>query len=308
MIIEQAFMNLPEALVGAYFPEKDYEASVVSVFSLAILQSLNSRNISNPMTCISSEFPYERTHSKALRADLRVSLSKTKLGTRELQKYGFKFDNRIEVKYYRLPKNTVNSNSKNRSTNTYTNTSSLLKDIIRLILLPTIGENGSKDIIGRYFLHLYEGIDLEKHLSFYKNNKTKGAQRIKRDWLTNLTEAGDYQISYKDLAMEVDFGWLQDLKITDIKIDVTNLLLGSRLSKYRIILTRINEFLIKLSLPNNGIYALQVKDDMDLSEDYSVNTQFTQNTPNRKFIEKFKDIEFYLSTTHKKAIKNKNHP
>lgn len=82
MIIEQALMNLPETMVGAGFGHKNYEGSIVSAFSLAILQSLNSRNIPNPMSCIIAEYAYERTQSKNLRVDLKISLGKTFLGTR----------------------------------------------------------------------------------------------------------------------------------------------------------------------------------------------------------------------------------
>lgn len=49
MLIEQTFHNLPEILLGAGYSRQEYsqgfEASIVSAFSLAILQELNGKTL-----------------------------------------------------------------------------------------------------------------------------------------------------------------------------------------------------------------------------------------------------------------------
>lgn len=48
MLIEQAFLALPEILHGWGYQDQDYEAGLVNAFSLALLQVLNGRNAPNP--------------------------------------------------------------------------------------------------------------------------------------------------------------------------------------------------------------------------------------------------------------------
>lgn len=306
MIIEQALMNLPETMVGAGFGCKNYEGSIVSAFSLAILQSLNSRNIPNPMSCITAEYAYERTKSQNLRADLKISLGKTFLGTQAYSSYGFRFENFIETKYYQLSKSKTNNSRSNQTQNT----AGMLKDIIRLILLPTTQstKNTNKSNIGRYFLHVYEGDNVSKHLSFTKRKK------IRRTWLEKLTEQGSFNIDLNDIK-EDDYEWWKLLNITELKIDITNYKISSIVpiinnqstnnqnTTYTYLLTRINSFLVYIG----NDYILELSSDMNIKESDNTNKKVND----KSFISTYTDFENLLSTTIKTKANNhaqKNRP
>ncbi|MGF1451199.1 MAG: hypothetical protein ACFB21_03875 [Opitutales bacterium] len=103
MLIEQAFFNLPEILVGAGYAKQDYEAGIVSAFSLAILQELNGRNAPNPISFLCAEKRFLGKNSK-LRTDIHVKLGKLYSGSRDYSEFGFRFSNWIEAKFFRLGK------------------------------------------------------------------------------------------------------------------------------------------------------------------------------------------------------------
>ncbi|HHX2498619.1 TPA: hypothetical protein ACU8BN_000350 [Neisseria subflava] len=291
MIIEQALMNLPETMVGAGFGHKNYEGSIVSAFSLAILQSLNSRNIPNPMSCIIAEYAYERTQSKNLRVDLKISLGKTFLGTRAYSNYGFRFENFIEAKYYQLSQSVTNTSKSNPTQNTV----AVLKDIIRLILLPTTKHNNNKSNIGRYFLHVYEGGDIGKHLSFTKRKKTE------RIWLKNLTTQGDFDIKLDDIK-EDDYEWWKLLNISKLEINVTNYRISSipiannqipNTTIYTYLLTRINSFSVCIG---NSDYTLELDSSMNIKESMS---STTKKADDNSFTSTYPNFESLLSTSIK---------
>ena len=75
MIIEQAFYNLPEILVGAGYAKQEYEAGIVSAYSLALLQELNGRNVSLPISAIYAEKQFSAKFS-GLRSDLHRPLAR----------------------------------------------------------------------------------------------------------------------------------------------------------------------------------------------------------------------------------------
>ena len=281
-------MNLPETMVGAGFGQKNYEGSIVSAFSLAILQSLNSRNIPNPMSCIIAEYAYERTQSKNLRVDLKISLGKTFLGTKAYSNYGFRFENFIEAKYYQLSQSATNTSKSNPTQNTI----AVLKDIIRLILLPTTKLNNNKCNIGRYFLHVYEGGDISKHLSFKKRKKTE------RLWLKNLTTQGDFDIKLDDI--EDDYDWWKLLNISKLEINVTNYRISSipitnnqiqNTTIYTYLLTRINSFSVCIG---NSDYTLELDSSMNIKEFMS---STTKKVDDNSFTSTYPDFERLLSTS-----------
>ena len=72
MIIEQAFVSLPELLMGNHYATQDYEAGLVGVFSMAILQELNGRNVAHPIQHLQAERRYDP--ASARRADLYVNI------------------------------------------------------------------------------------------------------------------------------------------------------------------------------------------------------------------------------------------
>ena len=59
MIIEQALIALPELLLGNHYAVQEYEAGIVGVFSMAILQELNGRNVSHPVQHLQAERRYD---------------------------------------------------------------------------------------------------------------------------------------------------------------------------------------------------------------------------------------------------------
>ena len=57
MLFEQALYSLPEILLGNDYSKTNYELGLVSAFSQVVLQELNGRNVLNPISCLTSEFP-----------------------------------------------------------------------------------------------------------------------------------------------------------------------------------------------------------------------------------------------------------
>lgn len=189
MVIEQAFFNLPEIMVGSGYANQEYEAGIVSAFSLAVLQELNGRNINNPISLLNAERKYARSGgaielNNKLRADLHVNLSKLNTGSQELSDFGFRFSNWIEAKYFRVNKGTPPSTQ---------NLGAVVADLIRLVALVPLepakrrtGEGDTDQIItGRYFLHVYRG-DPYKHL----NPNRKARSKEPRRWVEPLLSPG----------------------------------------------------------------------------------------------------------------------
>lgn len=235
MLIEQAFMSLPEIMVGAGYARQDYEAGVVSALSMAVLQELNGRNINKPISCICAERKY--LDDRALRADLHVNLSKTFSGSAELSNFGFRFSNWIEAKYFRKTKGTPP---------TTTNLANLAVDLLRLMMLPKVecGQD-NRSITGRYLLHVYEGDPLY-HIN--PNRKKKGVPP--RKWPKRLHKAGSSKIDSLELDIEGK-NFLDilgsDLKDVTCKLNVTNFVLKPATrpkeeKQLTAVLTRIDAF------------------------------------------------------------------
>lgn len=231
MLIEQAFFNLPEIMVGNGYDKQEYEGGVVSAFSLALLQQFNGRNINNPISNIYAEKSYLKEYIQnylknpcTFRCDLYVNTGKTNLDNDNLYKYGFRNTNYIEAKFFR--------NSKENST---LNAYNLLMDIYRLQILPIYLENKYKNSttnLGRYFLHVYKG----------KPHEYLGK---KFSWITKKLIAGDHQITIhlnEDSAQFSDFPQLikSELNVTNFVIEYY----GDN-NLYTFVLTRINNFSIK---------------------------------------------------------------
>ena len=143
MLIEQAFHNLPEILLGSGYATQEYqngfEASIVAAFSLAVLQELNGRNASNPISCLMAEKRYRDLDEK-IRADLYVNLSRLFTGSEAYANFGFRFCNWIEAKYFRKTRGTPPNTQ---------NLGSIVADLFRLVVLLPAEEHGRA---GRYFL------------------------------------------------------------------------------------------------------------------------------------------------------------
>jgi hypothetical protein len=186
MLIEQAFMSLPEIMLGAGYARQEYEAGIVSAFSLAILQELNGRNVTKPISCMCAEKKYLEK-GRSLRADLHLNLSHTYTGSHALSKFGYRFSNWIEAKYFRKTKGTPPSTK---------NLGMLAADIIRLMVLPPLGTK-ERSSTGRYLLHVYQGDPL-RHI----NPKRKARGAPDRVWPTKLVQAGTQIVESLELDQE----------------------------------------------------------------------------------------------------------
>jgi hypothetical protein len=235
MLIEQAFHNLPEILVGSGYAKQDYqkgfEASIVGAFSLAVLQELNGRNAPNPISFLVAEKRYPGIEPN-LRADLFVNLSRLFTGSEEYADFGFRFCNWLEAKYFRRTGGTPPVTP---------NLGSIVADILRLTVLVPQEDHARA---GRYFLHVYRGDPIQEKL--INDTREDGS---KRDWVTKLLAAGDHEIADLELAKEKQWpSFFQHLgkpfDSATCQLSVTNYRIVPPHKKndpsYTLILTRIN--------------------------------------------------------------------
>lgn len=214
MLIEQAFHNLPEILLGAGYARQEYaqgfEASIVGAFSLAILQELNGRNASNPISYFMAEKRYPAL-AENVRADLHIDLSRLLSGSEAYSHFGFRFSNWIEAKYFRV----TNGNPPNTQ-----NLGAIVADLVRLIgLVPREEATGGKTRTGRYFLHVYQGDPFEK-----KHVISTRADKTERDWIKKLTTPGVQVIN--DLELSSEKKWESFFKHIPKSLDTAVVALG----------------------------------------------------------------------------------
>jgi hypothetical protein len=230
MIIEQAFFALPELLLGNLYAVQDYEAGIVGVFSMAILQELNGRNISHPIRHLQAERRYNPNLPR--RADLYVNSRQLMVTNRRLGNYGWRHYNWIEAKFYRSK-----SNVQRHATNKSTHQGQLIADLIRLTCLVPL-RLGNQDSNGRYFLHVYD--DEPQYYLAYQN----------RPWVKALHQAGRQDIVIDQLSEESDtakgqFGkGLENLQIQAAITNLVNYPVSTPVSEkhYWCILTRLDAF------------------------------------------------------------------
>lgn len=98
MIIEQAFVALPELLLGNHYAVQEYEAGIVGVLSMAILQELNGRNVSHPIQHLQAERRYDPALPR--RVDLYLNIRRLMLANRRLGNYGWRHHNRYFLHVY----------------------------------------------------------------------------------------------------------------------------------------------------------------------------------------------------------------
>jgi hypothetical protein len=243
VLVEQAFYNLPEILVGSGYAKQEYEAGIVSAFSLALLQELNGRNVPNPISSITAEKRFG-SEIKKLRADLHVRLERLYVGSRVYSEFGFRHSNWIEAKFFRAGKGTPPSTQ---------NLGSVVADIIRLVALVPIERAKKKQdndpdisVTGRYFLHVYYGDPLA-HLNPNRKSPKEG-QAAQRSWVQQLLSVGESEINDFELADETDTFFTHlgsGLRTATCSIRTTNFKIAPRDPAqekfYTFLLTRIDE-------------------------------------------------------------------
>jgi len=246
MIIEQAFVALPELLVGNHYAVQNYEAGIVGVLSMAILQELNGRNLAHPIQHLQAERRYHQASSR--RADLYVNIKKVMVANRRLGNYGWRHHNWVEAKFYRNK-----SSVQRHATNKAKYQGQLIADLIRLTCLVPL-TLGNRDPNGRYLLHVYD--DEPRYYLAYQE----------RPWVRALHEPGRQDLVIDQLAAESttaksEFGHgLQDLQI---QATVTNLVnypvtVEGGGTHYWCVLTRFDAFSVTLNQSSFQIHTNRV--------------------------------------------------
>ena len=252
MIVEQAFLKLPEVLTGSRFPSQEYEGGIVGAFSMALLQQLNGANLNSPLSAIQHERLYRKKNfwvglsgkERHLRADLHLNLKGFRTASKGLSAYGWRHNNWLEAKFFRG--SAINAQTKN--------TGLLLADLIRLLTLVPIERSKrypNKTNSGRYLLHVYSG-NPDDYLSPSQN--VTGQGRVERRWLTPMLDYGRWHsCGYVDLNSEAD-GVLKvinrNMRRLQIKFECTNFVCEpisdtDERDFYCCILTRIDSFSVR---------------------------------------------------------------
>jgi len=240
MIFEQAFMALPEFLTGTPFKRYQFEGTIVTAYSMAVLQELNSRNVANPVSLLRSEVDYPVDERK--RADMHINLGPLGLFNDDLHSYGFYENNWMEVKFCRL------SSKGKPVTNPLASTFLLLKDLIRICSFPPDNKlHNEPSNTGRYLLHAYQG-EPAQYFNFTRN---QGGSRVERVWAKSLIKPGEHELEINDLSREKtkQFEKCVGRKARHIKLKakVTNYVHKPRQYSddvYHVVLTRVDDFKI----------------------------------------------------------------
>lgn len=161
MLVESAFSILPEIIAGAGFQKVAKEANAVSSFSYALLNTLHSKNVLEPLQRIQQEklyatkiLPLPALHQNRI-CDIYLNYGGSKIGTQALAAYGWRYVNYIEAKFLKNYKSTKTG----QDTNAQKNSAELIADLIRLICLVPEPElvkkpNQAKTSSARYLLVL----------------------------------------------------------------------------------------------------------------------------------------------------------
>ncbi|ELX4209819.1 hypothetical protein QJ367_004507 [Vibrio vulnificus] len=238
MIFEQAFMALPEFLTGTPFKRYQFEGTVVTAFSMAVLQELNARNVPNPVSLLRSEVAYPIDIAK--RADLHIDLTNLNIFNEELESYGVYMNNWLEAKFCRIgPKGKP-------VTPILDSTFLLLKDLIRLCsLVPDNQLLGDKSVSGRYLLHAYQN----EPSDYFVFNRNQNKKRVKREWINKIITPGKHVLEINDLGYERTNTFYKNVgkkaRLFKLKVNITNLVhepFPMSNDVYYVVLTRIDDF------------------------------------------------------------------
>lgn len=195
MILEQAFIGLPEVLVGSPYLAQEYEEGVVAAFAMSVLQELNGRNISNPLSliCLQRTYALPKGSKRGLRYDLYVNQGTVGVCSSALARFHYRMHNVVEAKFYRR---NPRSDSLKPPVTANDAVAELAVDLVRLCCLPYFLEPKvkpdapdvpSKDI-GRYLLHIYD-LPPKDYFGGIKDSNGKKTGVVP-PWLDGLLKAG----------------------------------------------------------------------------------------------------------------------
>jgi hypothetical protein len=100
VLIEQAFLKLPELLLSNFDHGSEVELTIVHLFASALQMEMYARNIPRPFASVLTEKPYEGVafDRRAVHADLYVDLSSAVRFDGRMLAYGVRPKNWIEAK------------------------------------------------------------------------------------------------------------------------------------------------------------------------------------------------------------------
>lgn len=177
MVIENAFWKLPEFLTSNFIHTETFEATVVHLFSVAILMELNARNIPRYFQHVATEKPYptKGLNDRPIHADIFVNLNEAYPGHGYIDSYGTRYQNWIEAKAFL---STVRKRSAPPLTE---NVGRIIRDLLRICIFPEELQGKIRQN-GRYLLLIFSDSP-SKSLAMSTNTQ-------KRLWLSNLLSEG----------------------------------------------------------------------------------------------------------------------
>lgn len=153
MIVESAFLKIPEILLTHETPDMLYESNITNLFTNGVILELNARNIDNPMRKIHMEKRYNKDINT--RGDIYLDFSSF-VDERNYLGYEVKPKAWVEAKYF----GDINR-SKGSQTKTE-NAAFIMYDIYRLIRFTH--ENKNKND-AKYSLNVFND-DPKKYMAF----------------------------------------------------------------------------------------------------------------------------------------------
>ncbi|WP_156000749.1 hypothetical protein [Thioalkalivibrio sp. ALJT] len=159
MLVESAFSILPESVAGFGFQKVRREANAVSCFSFSLLNALHAKNILDPIQRIQLEHAYSTqkvplpSGGNNRHCDIFLDYGGSKIGTKLLANYGWRYRNYVEAKFLKCYKKT-NSGQDTRASS---NSAELMADLLRLVVLVPepevlVGKQNPKTSSARYLL------------------------------------------------------------------------------------------------------------------------------------------------------------
>jgi len=175
MLIEGAFLKIPEVLLSYEDRNGLYEASIVNILTNAVILEFNARNIDNPLTKLQLEKRYDI--SANIRCDLFANFD---FIDDALQGYGCFQENWIETKYFGDLERAKGTQTKSE------NPARILYDLYRLARYANAERAVNK---GLYFLGVFSHAP-GRYLAFNRQDSTE------RTWLKSLLTCGVHDISF----------------------------------------------------------------------------------------------------------------
>jgi hypothetical protein len=183
MIIEGAFLKLPELLLSHLHPRDQFEATLTNYLAMGILLELSARNIELPMKRIHLEKPYPEIHNNKSpgRADIFVDLADLFAEVHGSSLYGMKTNNWIEAKLF----SGIDRQKGHPAKVDYV--ASIARDLFRLCLF--IEEKSNINSNGRYIVMVFNRKP-DKYLALKRQNK----DYPEREWIKSLLDPGEKEI------------------------------------------------------------------------------------------------------------------